>query len=145
MTGSGKTLSFLVPVLEMLWREKWSASQGLGALVITPTRELAYQIYEVLKKVRNCSSRSSSSPAVSLRRLPDHSLCNLNIVYPNIQQIGCKHDFSAGLVIGGKSIDEERGRLARTNIVIATPGRLLQHMDQTASFSCDLLQMLGRK
>eukprot|EP00116_Pleurobrachia_bachei_P000661 sb/3460923/ len=106
VTGSGKTLAFLIPVLEMLWREKWSASQGLGALVITPTRELAYQIYEVLKK------------------------------------IGCKHDFSAGLVIGGKSIDEERSRLACTNIVIATPGRLLQHMDQTSTFSCDLLQML---
>ena len=52
MTGSGKTLAFLVPLLETLWREKWSPGSGVGALVITPTRELAYQIYEVLKKVR---------------------------------------------------------------------------------------------
>ena len=51
MTGSGKTLGFLVPLLECLWREKWSQNMGVGALVITPTRELAYQIYEVLKKV----------------------------------------------------------------------------------------------
>ncbi len=39
-TGSGKTLSFLVPVLELLYRKKWGAQDGLGALIISPTREL---------------------------------------------------------------------------------------------------------
>jgi superfamily II DNA/RNA helicase len=39
-TGSGKTLSFLVPVLEILYRQKWGPADGLGALVISPTREL---------------------------------------------------------------------------------------------------------
>ena len=39
-TGSGKTLAFLIPVLELLYRKKWSHLDGLGALVITPTREL---------------------------------------------------------------------------------------------------------
>jgi ATP-dependent RNA helicase DDX10/DBP4 len=34
-------------------------------------------------------------------------------------------------------------RLTRMNILIATPGRLLQHMDQTIGFDCDSLQMLG--
>ena len=29
------------------------------------------------------------------------------------------------------------------NILVATPGRLLQHMDQTIGFDCDNLQMLG--
>lgn len=29
------------------------------------------------------------------------------------------------------------------NILVATPGRLLQHMDQTIGFECDNLQMLG--
>ena len=57
MTGSGKTLGFLVPLLECLWREKWSQNMGVGALVISPTRELAYQIYEVLKKVRENNLR----------------------------------------------------------------------------------------
>ena len=40
-TGSGKTLSFLIPVLEILHRRKWGPQDGLGALVISPTRELA--------------------------------------------------------------------------------------------------------
>ena len=39
-TGSGKTLAFLIPVLEVLLRKKWGPNDGLGALVISPTREL---------------------------------------------------------------------------------------------------------
>merc|ERR1719410_1751537 len=50
-TGSGKTLAFLVPLLEKLYSAKWSHSDGVGALVITPTRELAYQIFEVLRTI----------------------------------------------------------------------------------------------
>lgn len=40
-TGSGKTLAFLVPLLEILYRRKWGPQDGLGALIISPTRELA--------------------------------------------------------------------------------------------------------
>ncbi|KAF6236080.1 hypothetical protein HO173_005708 [Letharia columbiana] len=105
-TGSGKTLAFLVPVLENLYRKKWTELDGLGALVLSPTRELAIQIFEVLRK------------------------------------IGRYHNFSAGLVIGGKSLQEERERLGRMNILVCTPGRMLQHMDQTAAFEIDNLQML---
>ena len=39
-TGSGKTLAFLVPTLEILYRRKWGSQDGLGALIISPTREL---------------------------------------------------------------------------------------------------------
>lgn len=105
-TGSGKTLAFLVPVLENLYRRKWTEHDGLGALILSPTRELAIQIFEVLRK------------------------------------IGRYHTFSAGLVIGGKSLQEERERLGRMNILVCTPGRMLQHMDQTAAFEIDNLQML---
>jgi len=105
-TGSGKTLSFLVPVLELLYRKKWGAQDGLGALIISPTRELAVQIFEVLRA------------------------------------IGGYHSFSAGLIIGGKNLKDESERLSRMNILVATPGRLLQHMDQTFGFECDNLQLL---
>lgn len=105
-TGSGKTLAFLIPVLEMLYRSKWGHMDGLGALVISPTRELAVQIFEVLRT------------------------------------IGKFHSFSAGLVIGGKSLEDERERLSKMNILIATPGRLQQHLEQTTGFDCDNLQVL---
>ncbi|XP_045152659.1 ATP-dependent RNA helicase DDX55 [Echinops telfairi] len=49
VTGSGKTLAFVIPILEILLRreEKLKKSQ-VGAIIITPTRELAIQINEVL-------------------------------------------------------------------------------------------------
>jgi ATP-dependent RNA helicase DDX10/DBP4 len=61
-----------------------------------------------------------------------------------LRKIGHKHSFSAGLVIGGKSLKEEQDRLSKMNILVATPGRLLQHMDQTIGFECDQLQILGQ-
>ncbi|GAB0094071.1 RNA helicase [Sergentomyia squamirostris] len=106
ITGSGKTLAFLVPVLEILFVKKWTRFDGVGALVITPTRELAYQIFETLKK------------------------------------IGGNHDFSAGLIIGGKNLKFERKRMDQCNIIICTPGRILQHMDETPLFNCDQMQVL---
>ncbi|XP_061636068.1 probable ATP-dependent RNA helicase DDX10 [Phyllopteryx taeniolatus] len=105
-TGSGKTLAFLIPVLECLYRQQWSSVDGLGALIISPTRELAYQTFEVLRKV------------------------------------GKNHDFSAGLIIGGKELKGESEKIRRTNIVICTPGRLLQHMDETAAFHATDLRVL---
>jgi len=105
-TGSGKTIAFLIPVLENLYRRKWTELDGLGALILSPTRELAIQIFEVLRK------------------------------------IGRHHTFSAGLVIGGKSLQEERERLGKMNILVCTPGRMLQHMDQTSELEIDNLQML---
>ncbi|KZT43393.1 DEAD-domain-containing protein [Sistotremastrum suecicum HHB10207 ss-3] len=105
-TGSGKTLAFLIPVLEILYRRKWGPQDGLGALIISPTRELAVQIFDVLRSV------------------------------------GQYHSFSAGLVIGGKNLKDEKDRLNRMNILVATPGRLLQHMDQTIGFDCDNLQTI---
>jgi len=79
---------------------------GLGALVISPTRELAIQIFEVLKKV------------------------------------GAFHEMSAGLIIGGKDVAQEQERVTRMNMLVCTPGRLLQHMDETYGFECSGLQML---
>ena len=107
-TGSGKTLAFLVPVLENLYRSQCvGRDAGLGAMIIAPTRELAVQIFDVMRK------------------------------------IGRKgHIFAAGLVIGGKSLQEERDALLRMNIVVCTPGRMLQHLSQTAGFNVDNLQML---
>lgn len=105
-TGSGKTLAFLIPVIEKLYRLKWGRLDGLGALVISPTRELALQIFEELRKV------------------------------------GKRHEFSAGLLIGGKDVAEEASRVADLNILVCTPGRLLQHMDETPGFDATSLQVL---
>lgn len=52
VTGSGKTLAFVVPMLELLLKrsrdQKWKKNE-VGAIVISPTRELATQTSSVLK------------------------------------------------------------------------------------------------
>jgi ATP-dependent RNA helicase DDX10/DBP4 len=107
-TGSGKTLAFIIPVLENLYRAQCiGMGAGLGAMIISPTRELAIQIFNVLVKIGRQG-----------------------------------HMFAAGLVIGGKSLKEEQDALARMNIVVCTPGRMLQHLSQTALLNVDQLQML---
>lgn len=51
VTGSGKTLAFLIPILEILLaRETPLKKHEIGALIVSPTRELASQIDEVLTK-----------------------------------------------------------------------------------------------
>lgn len=46
-TGSGKTLAFMIPAIEILQKINFTQARGTGVLVITPTRELAQQIYDV--------------------------------------------------------------------------------------------------
>eukprot|EP00850_Spirogloea_muscicola_P013125 SM000087S23407 [mRNA] locus=s87:423710:427944:- [translate_table: standard] len=105
-TGSGKTLAFLIPVLERLYRQRWGAMDGVGAIVISPTRELALQNFHEL------------------------------------QRAGKHHGLSGGLLVGGKrgTLAGERDRVGGLNVIIATPGRLLQHMDETPNFDCSQLQ-----
>ncbi|PIO58458.1 DEAD/DEAH box helicase, partial [Teladorsagia circumcincta] len=93
-------------VLESLWRSGWSNYCGLGALIISPTRELALQTFTV------------------------------------INHVGKYHEFSCALLIGGTDVEYEKSRLGRVNIIICTPGRLLQHMDENEQLLCDQLQIL---
>ncbi|CAH8381892.1 unnamed protein product [Eruca vesicaria subsp. sativa] len=50
-TGSGKTLAFVIPVLEKLHKERWGPEDGVGCIIISPTRELADQTFDVLNTV----------------------------------------------------------------------------------------------
>ncbi|KAI2513355.1 DUF4217 [Fragilaria crotonensis] len=106
-TGSGKTLAFVIPLLEKLYREKYAPSDGCGAIVLSPTRELAVQIFDVLR------------------------------------QVGAYHALTAGLLVGGKKeFNLEQQHVGRSNILVATPGRLLQHLEQTPDLDVTHLQML---
>jgi ATP-dependent RNA helicase RhlE len=97
-TGSGKTVAFLLPLIERLLARP---ARGTRALVLAPTRELAAQIEEVAQSL--------------IRETP------LKVVS----------------IFGGVSQGPQIKALrAGTDIVIATPGRLLDHIGQgNANFS----------
>lgn len=100
-TGSGKTLSFVVPIIELLNKVKYTRKQGTGAIVISPTRELALQIYGVV------------------RDLMEHS------GFPQTH----------GLLMGGANRRSEAEKLVKgVNIIVATPGRLVDHLANTNGF-----------
>jgi superfamily II DNA/RNA helicase len=100
-TGSGKTLAYVLPILELLVRDP----RPYYALILAPTRELAYQINEMIKIL---AGTASSGGAMLVKSL---------------------------LVIGGgqygDGVVREEGRglwFGKPNIVVATPGRLLDHL-----------------
>jgi ATP-dependent RNA helicase DDX18/HAS1 len=98
-TGSGKTLAFLIPAVEMLSALRFKPRNGTGVIVVSPTRELALQIFGVA------------------RELMAH------------------HSQTYGIVIGGANRRAEAEKLTKgVNLMIATPGRLLDHLQNTQGF-----------
>ena len=65
-TGTGKTLAFLVPAMEKLLKDK---RQGIGALVLVPTRELAIQVAE---QYNNLRGKQLPEPAIVVGGLSEH-------------------------------------------------------------------------
>ena len=57
-TGSGKTLAFIIPCIELLYRFEFTQKQGTGVIVITPTRELALQIFKVAREIMEFHSKT---------------------------------------------------------------------------------------
>ncbi|KAF6763747.1 DEAD-domain-containing protein [Ephemerocybe angulata] len=98
-TGSGKTLAFLIPAIELLHRLKFKPMNGTGIIIITPTRELALQIFGVAKDLMQY------------------------------------HSQTFGVVMGGANQKAEMDKLAKgVNLLVATPGRLLDHLQNCKGF-----------
>ncbi|KEG20111.1 DEAD/DEAH box helicase [Bartonella bacilliformis] len=93
-TGTGKTASFVLPMLTLL--EKGRAKARMPrTLILEPTRELAAQVKE------------------------------------NFDKYGINHRLNVALLIGGVSFDHQDRKLERgADVLIATPGRLLDHFER---------------
>ncbi|XP_041504166.1 ATP-dependent RNA helicase DDX51 isoform X2 [Microtus oregoni] len=111
-TGSGKTLAFVVPVVQALLHR---VVCHIRALVVLPTKELAQQVSKVFN------------------------------IYTDTTPL------RVALVTGQKSLAKEQESLVQktvdgyrclADIVVATPGRLVDHIDQTPGFSLQQLRFL---
>ena len=93
-TGTGKTASFVLPMLTRLERGRARARMP-RTLILEPTRELAAQVADAF------------------------------------ELLGKSHRLTVALLIGGVSYDEQDKKLDRgADVVIATPGRLLDHFER---------------
>ena len=102
-TGTGKTASFLLPILENLNTDKEVRSRSIRALIITPTRELAVQ------------------------------------VEANVVEYAKNLNLSSLVIYGGVDSEAQKENLMQgIDILVATPGRLLDMAYQHALFFEDL-------
>src|SRR5215471_7011395 len=93
-TGTGKTASFTLPMIEILARGRAKARMP-RTLILEPTRELAAQVAE------------------------------------SFERYGKYHKLSMALLIGGVSFEDQDKKLDRgVDVLIATPGRLLDHFER---------------
>jgi ATP-dependent RNA helicase DDX31/DBP7 len=109
-TGSGKTLTYLLPVANVLAgiQPRVQRKDGVLALIMIPTRELGVQVLDVAQRL--------------FRPMP--------WIIP-------------GMVCGGEKPKAEKGRLRKgVNVLIATPGRLLYHLNSTASMVTSFMRFL---
>ncbi|KAJ1980142.1 ATP-dependent RNA helicase dbp7 [Dimargaris xerosporica] len=126
-TGTGKTLAYLLPIIHRMLvastQTKSSdpraqgASRQLGtlAIILTPTRELAKQIQMTLDDVLKL----------------------------NLDRNRRSYWMVPGIVMGGDKKTSEKARLRKgITILVSTPGRLLDHLQNTQSFCVDHLRWL---
>ncbi|XP_021344473.1 ATP-dependent RNA helicase DDX51-like [Mizuhopecten yessoensis] len=111
-TGSGKTLAFVLPIIQAL---KGRVHRQVCALVVLPVKDLAVQVFKVFQTYIKGS------------------------------------DLKVGLLTGQKAFKLEQQTLVRrslrgyqslVDIIIATPGRLVDHINQTPGFDLSGLRFL---
>ncbi|EPQ57329.1 DEAD-domain-containing protein [Gloeophyllum trabeum ATCC 11539] len=120
-TGSGKTLAFLLPIIQDLlplsalsWIDR---SVGTLAVIIAPTRELAKQISDVLETLLKLRLRAEDEGEDS-------------------SSVRMTRWLVSGLLTGGSTRAHEKARLRKgVPILVSTPGRLLDHLQNTSSFN----------
>jgi ATP-dependent RNA helicase DDX55/SPB4 len=116
VTGSGKTLSFLIPVVEKLLRlEEPIKKHHVGAIIVSPTRELATQIHNVLTSLLAFHEPS----AEALKPLEEGEKRKPTSVLRVVPQ----------LLLGGTTTPaQDLSRFIKNspNLLISTPGRLLE-------------------
>ena len=106
-TGSGKTASFVLPILESFQRKKSTRNLHLKVLILVPTRELAVQIGDVMAG------------------------------FSKYLTIPVKHN----AVFGGVTLNQQMMTLKNTEILVATPGRLLE-LVSTQSVNLSKIEVL---
>ncbi|KAF7312084.1 ABC protein [Mycena indigotica] len=114
-TGSGKTLAYVVPIVEVL---SVRIVTRLRALVVLPTRDLVTQVretFEAVGKGRGLKIGTATG----------------------------QHSFSheQAQLVGG-NLASLAGGLSRVDILICTPGRLIDHLNETPNFSLQHLRFL---
>lgn len=124
-TGSGKTLVYIVPIVQRLLSR---VVCRVRALIVLPSRDLAIQVHEIVTKF--CVGTPLK--------------CGLAIGQSNFaaEQAALVGEFERDHGLFGNSARETNGGQSQVDILVATPGRLVDHLEQTPGFTLQHLQIL---
>ncbi|KAL8956309.1 MAG: hypothetical protein Q9183_006340 [Haloplaca sp. 2 TL-2023] len=128
VTGSGKTLAFLIPIIEKLLRlDEPIKKHHVGAIVISPTRELASQIYNVLRSLLAFHGPSTTAlrPPNDQPETPEEAESGTKTVPSSRSELRVVPQ----LLVGGDvttAQDLQQFLQDSPNFLISTPGRLLE-------------------
>lgn len=123
-TGSGKTAAFALPILQALWEEP----SGLFACVLAPTR---------------CVCRVSLGGWSTSSRFPSRELAYQ--IADQFLALGSGIGVRVATIVGGMDNMSQAVALAKKpHIIVATPGRLQDHLENTKGFSLRTLKYLVR-
>lgn len=120
-TGCGKTLAFVLPILEILSQKTFCK---LRAMVIVPTKNLAAQVCSVFWKLVPFISNSGGI---------------------KVKLLNGKHSFSKEQKMVVNAYKDENGMIkyqSNADVVIGTPGRIWEHIHNTPGFTLRNLQFL---
>ncbi|CAK9302483.1 unnamed protein product [Gordionus sp. m RMFG-2023] len=127
-TGTGKTAAFILPILERLMFKPKYALNMTRVLILVPTRELGLQVYQVTKDLSQFIT--SHTPDKDKLSSQDISLQFTNGI-------------SIALCVGGLDIKNQEAAIRRRpDIIIATPGRLIDHLQNAPSFDLQSVEIL---
>ncbi|KAH8510695.1 hypothetical protein H0E87_008288 [Populus deltoides] len=121
-TGSGKTLAYALPIVQML---STRAVKCLRALVVLPTRDLALQVKQVFAAIAPAMGLSVGL-AVGQSSIADE-----------ISELIKKPEHEAGICYDPQDVLQELQ--SSVDILVATPGRLMDHITTTKGFTLEHL------
>ncbi|CDP07968.1 unnamed protein product [Coffea canephora] len=124
-TGSGKTLAYALPIVQML---STRAVKCLRALVVLPTRDLALQVKDVF---------AAFAPAVGLSV---GLAVGQSSIADEISQLIKKPKLEAGMCYDPEDVVQKFQ--SSVDILVATPGRLMDHISNTKGFTLEHLSFL---
>lgn len=145
-TGSGKTLAFCIPVLNSLARR---VVRRLRALVVLPSRDLAAQVHQVFERYARGSDLNIGLAIGQSDFVQEQRSLMVGDPKPmeSVSTLRLRQKFDPmNLDLALKLHGKEQGSILDVNgnidVLIATPGRLIDHLEKTPGFSLQHLRFL---